>query len=111
MTVRQWDIWKTRPAGIQKEHWFVILSGAERLQSSSHVQINGLACFTLRGMPRSTDVRLDAADGFPAPTVCQCDLVYFLEKSQLHSHLGKVSYARQQAIKRALIQLFRLVPG
>ena len=95
MTVRQWDIWKTRPAGIQKEHWFVILSGAERLQSSSHVQINGLACFTLRGMPRSTDVRLDAADGFPAPTVCQCDLVYFLEKSQLHSHL----------------QLFRLVPG
>src|SRR5437879_6258482 len=111
MTIRQWDIWKARPAGIEKEHWFVILSGGERLQSSSHAQINGLACFTLRGALRSTDVRLNAADGFPSPTACQCDLIYLLDKNRLHSHLGMVSYERQQAIKRILIQILRLVPG
>ena len=111
MTIRQWEIWKARPFGVENEHWFVILSGMERLQSSSHVQINGLACFTLRGAPRSTDVRLNAADGFQVATVCQCDLIYFLAKGQLHSRLGTASYERQQAIKRMLIQVFRLVPG
>ena len=111
MNIHQWDVWKARPAGVEKEHWFVILSGTERLQSSSRVQINGLACFSLRSTPRSTDVRLNTADGFEAPTVCQCDLIYFLEKGRLHSHLGMVSYERQQAIKRMLIQVFRLVPG
>ncbi len=111
MTIRQWEIWKARPISIEKEHWFVILAGTERLESSRHVQINGLACFTLRGTARSTDVRLNAADGFEAATVCQCDLIYFLQKGQLHSRLGIVSYERQQAIKRMLIQVFRLVPG
>jgi len=111
VNIHQWDIWKARPVGVEKEHWFVILSGTERLQSISHVQINGLACFSLRGAPRTTDVRLNTADGFEAPTVCQCDLLYFLEKGRLHSHLGMVSYERQQAIKRMLIQIFRLVPA
>ena len=111
MIIRQWEVWKARPIGVEKEHWFVILSGTERLQSSSHLQINGLACFSLRGTPRSTDVRLNSTDGFPAPTVCQCDLVYLLEKGRLHSRLGEVSYERQQAIKRRLIQVLRLVPG
>src|SRR5258708_7525383 len=52
-------------------------AGEERLRSTSYTQINGLACFTLRGQARSTDVRLNAADGFQTATVCQCDLVYF----------------------------------
>ena len=111
MTIRRWEVWKARPSGIQQEHWFVILAGDERLLSSSHGQINGLACFTLRGAVRSTDVRLNSADGFPAATVCQCDLIYLLEKSNLHSHLGMVSHERQQAIKRKLIEIFRIIPA
>ena len=99
------------PPGIERDHWFVILSGEERLQSVDHTQVNGLACFTLRGNFRSTDVRLNAADGFETATVCQCDLIYFLQKSRLHSRLGKVSFERQQAIKRKLIEIFRLIPA
>src|SRR5439155_2133714 len=104
-------VWKARPFGIEKDHWFVILSGEERLQSRLHGQINGLACFTLRGSFRSTDVRLNAADGFQTATACQCDLIYFLQKSRLDSHIGTVSYERQQAIKRKLIEIFRLIPS
>ena len=111
MTLRPWEIWKARPCGVQQDHWFVILAGPERLQSAAHLQINGLACFTLRGSMRSTDVRLNATDGFQATTVCQCDLIYLLEKSQLHSNLGTVSYERQQAIKRKLIEIFRIIPA
>jgi mRNA-degrading endonuclease toxin of MazEF toxin-antitoxin module len=70
-------------------------------------QPNGLAWFTLRGQPMPTDVRLNAADGFPAATVCQCDLVYFLDKRRLHSLLGPVTWERQQQIKSKLKEVLR----
>ena len=88
MILRQWEVWKTRPHGLERDHWFVIISAEERLHSAGYNQINGLACFTLRGQPRATDVRLNAPDGFEAATVCQCDLIYFLEKGRLHSRVG-----------------------
>jgi len=48
--IHQWEVWKTRPPGFATDHWFVILSGQERLDSHRHT-VNGLACFTLRGVP------------------------------------------------------------
>jgi mRNA-degrading endonuclease toxin of MazEF toxin-antitoxin module len=108
MKIRQWEIWKGRPEGFVADHWFVVISGQERLDSPRLFQVNGLACFTLRGQPRPTDVRLNAADGFPAATVCQCDLVYFLDKRKLHSLLGPVTWERQQQIKSKLKEVLRL---
>lgn len=107
MKIRQWDIWKARPAGFSSDHWFVVVSGQERLDSPRFHQINGLACFTLRGDPLSTDVRLNSADGFSAPTVCQCDLLWFLDKRKLISLLGAVSWERQQAIKSKIKEVLR----
>ena len=108
MKIRQWEIWKGRPEGFVTDHWFVVISGQERLDSPRFFQVNGLACFTLRGQPMPTDVRLNAADGFPAATVCQCDLAYFLDKRKLHSPLGAVSWERQQQIKSKLKETLRL---
>jgi hypothetical protein len=108
MKVHQWEIWKARPAGFEKDHWFVIVSGQERLDSPRHNQVNGLACFILRGGPMKIDVRLNGADGFDAPTVCQCDLLYSINKSLLHSHLGSVSWERQQQIKSKIKEVLRL---
>lgn len=108
MNIRQWEIWKGRPNGFQKDHWFVIVSGAERLASPRHTQINGLACFTLRGEPLKSDVRLNGADGFQTATVCQCDLLYFLDKTKLHSPLGAVSWERQQQLKSKIKEVLRL---
>ena len=45
MKIRQWEIWKSRPPGFERDHWFVIVSGQERLDNPQHRQINGLACF------------------------------------------------------------------
>ena len=92
MKIQQWEIWKGRPPGFEKDHWFVIVTGQERLNSPRHSQVNGLACFTLRSEPLKTDVRLNSADGFESATVCQCDLLYFLDKNKLHSPLGIVSW-------------------
>jgi hypothetical protein len=106
MKVRQWEIWKCKPEGFERDHWFIILSGQERLDSRT--EINGLACFTLRGTPRKTDVPLNGADGFNAPTVCQCDFIFPLRMASLHSGLGSVSWERQQQIKAKLKEVFRL---
>jgi hypothetical protein len=108
MKIRQWEIWKSRPPGFEKDHWFVVVSGQERLDSPRHAQVNGLACFSLRGEPLKTDVRLNGADGFESPTVCQCDLLYFLDKTKLHSPLGAVGWERQQLLKSKLKEVFRL---
>ena len=108
MNIRQWEIWKTKPQGFETEHWFVIVSASERLGHARLSKVNGLACFTLRGEPLKTDVRLNGADGFETATVCQCDLIYFLDKSTFHSPLGLISWERQQQIKSKLKEVFRL---
>jgi len=108
MRIRQWEIWKSKPPGFETNHWFVVVSAQERLDNERFTKINGLACFTLRSEPLNTDVRLNSADGFETATVCQCYLVYFLDKSKLHSPLGSVSWERQQRIKGKLKEVFRL---
>ena len=108
MRIRQWEIWKTRPPGFETDHWFVIISGQERLDSLKHHQVNGLACYTLRRELLPYNVRLNAAEGLPAPTACQCDLLWFLDKRKLQSSLGMVSWERQQAIKSKLKEVLRL---
>jgi len=108
MSPRQWEIWKCRPPGFTRDHWFVILSGQERLDHPHRPQINALACYKPQGEPKKLDVRLNGADGFDGPTVCQCDFVFILDKSALHSSLGSVSWERQQAIKSKLKEVLRL---
>ena len=84
------------------------MSAPERLVHARLSKVNGLACFTLRGEPLKTDVRLNGADGFETAAVCQCDLIYFLDKSKLHSPLGLISWERQLQIKSKLKEVFRL---
>ena len=108
MNIHQWDVWKARPPGFASDHWFVIISGQERCVSERVVSVNGLACFTMRGRLGATDVQLDAVDGFAAPTCCQCDYFYQLEKHLVHSGQGMVSWERQQQIKSKIKELLRL---
>ncbi len=107
MKLRQFEVWKCRPEGFAKDHWFVVISGQERCDSERMVFVNGLACFTLRGAASLAEVRLNGADGFEAATACQCDFLFPLQKSKLHSPLGTVSWERQQQIKNKLKELLR----
>jgi mRNA-degrading endonuclease toxin of MazEF toxin-antitoxin module len=108
MKMRQWEIWKARPPGFERDHWFVIVSGQERCEEPRQLLVNGLACWTLRGDPRKVEVRLNGADGFEVPTVCQCDFLYSLPKNALHTKLGTVTWERQQHIKSKLKEVLRL---
>lgn len=108
MKIRQWEVWKARPEGFGRDHWFVIASGQERCDAPHQLLVNGVACWSLRGQPRRTEVLLDGADGFTMPTVCQCDFFYSLPKSALHSSLGLVSWERQRQISAKLKEVLRL---
>jgi hypothetical protein len=107
--MRQFEILKGRPPGWARDHWFVIISGQEWCDSKVKPLVNGLACFTVRGQTQATDVVLDRADGFDAPTACACDFFFTLEKSKLHSGLGLLSWERQQQIKTKVRTLLRLL--
>jgi hypothetical protein len=108
MKVRQWEIWKCKPEGLERDHWFVIVSNQERCDSERLLMVNGLACFTLRGELRQNEIRLNGADGFDSPSVCQCDFLYALPKRKLHSPLGQVAWERQQQLKSKLKEVLRL---
>jgi len=108
MNLHQWEIWKCRPAGFARDHWFVILSGQERLDNPQRLQVNGLACYTLQGDPTKLDVRRNGAGVFDGPTACECDFIFVLAKTNLHSCLGSVTWERQQAIKSKLKEVHRL---
>ena len=97
-----------RPVDFNADHWFVVISGQERCDAQNLRMVNGLACFTLRGRLGLMDVQLGAADGLVAPTACQCDYLYPLENSRLHSAQGMVSWERQQQIKGKIRELLRL---
>lgn len=108
MNLRQWQIWKCRPPGFERDHWFVLISSQERLDHPHRLQVNGLACYKLQGNVKNFDIRLNGADGFDGPTVCQCDYIFSLDKSKLHSCLGSVAWDRQNAIKAKLKEVLRL---
>jgi len=109
MKIQQWEIWKSPPPGFLKKGPL----GCDRDRTGTseqpapfpgewlgvfHVAPNG---------PLKTDVRLNSADGFESATVCQCDLLYFLDKNKLHSPL-ECKLERQQLIKSKLKEVFRL---
>ena len=108
MNPRQFEVWKCKPAGFEKAHWFVIISGTERAQDSHELLVNGLACWSLQGDASKIEVRLNSADGFRKPTVCQCDYFFPLPKSGLHDKIGLVSWERQQQIKARIREILRL---
>jgi len=108
MILRQFEIWKAKPPGFEQAHWFVIISSNERCLNDRFKSLNGLACFTLRGEALKTDVRLNGADGFERPTICQCDYFFPLPKSSLQEKLGVVAFERQQQIKSKIKELLRL---
>jgi hypothetical protein len=34
MKIHQWEVWKATPPGFSKAHWFVVVTGQERLDST-----------------------------------------------------------------------------
>ena len=107
MKLHQWEVWKAKPPGFERDHWFVIISGQERCDESATYSSTAWPALPCADSLGKTEVQLNGADGLAGPTALQCDYLYSLDKRTLHSGQGLVSWERQQAIKSKVREVLR----
>jgi mRNA-degrading endonuclease toxin of MazEF toxin-antitoxin module len=100
--MNQWQIWTYDFPGAG-QHPAVIVSHPLRAERKEIVEV--LLCTTLRAAhsPGPHEVVLNSADGLEWSTLCRCDLVYSIPRSDLTALRGTVSMARRRDIIRKLI--------
>ena len=69
------------------------------------MEVNVVACSSKHAARKAQahEVILDQADGLDWPTLCKCDLLYAVSKSELKSRRGEVSAARRKVLVRTII--------
>ena len=100
--MRQWEVW-TYAFPAAGPHPAVIVSHPLRAERKETVEV--LLCTTLRAghTPGPHEVVLNSADGLEWSTLCRCDLVYSIPRSDLTAPRGMVSVARRRDIVRKII--------
>jgi mRNA-degrading endonuclease toxin of MazEF toxin-antitoxin module len=101
--MKPWEIYTWNFPNIGP-HPAVILSTEERARLKPSVNV--LLCSSQRAAraPQIHEVMLNGADGLDWETLCKCDLLYAVEKSQLTQRRGLVSVARRRAIAERVIR-------
>jgi len=101
--MKPWEVWtwKFPDAG---EHLAVVLGTEERLKLKPRVSV--ILCSTQRATrkPELHEVILDEADGLDWDTLCKCDLIYGVPKSELVQRRGNVTAERRRAIAERIIR-------
>ena len=100
--MKSWDVY-TCDVGFGP-HPAVIVS--HPLRSANKPEVDIVRCSSHRAQRRAMpgEVLLDEADGLDWATLCFCDLIYTVPKSDLSQHRGSVSRERRRAIVQAIIQ-------
>jgi hypothetical protein len=82
----------------------VVLGTEERVTLKPRVSV--LLCSSQRAKrePELHEVVLDKADGLDWPTLCKCDLVYAVPKSELTDYRGTVSGERRRALAERIVR-------
>jgi mRNA-degrading endonuclease toxin of MazEF toxin-antitoxin module len=95
--MKSWDIYTCDFAGAGP-HPAVIVSHPDRVARAAWVNV--LLCTTQRATrpPHETEVRLNGADGLDWETLCRCDALWLVEKTQLTGKRGSVSLIRRRQI-------------
>jgi mRNA-degrading endonuclease toxin of MazEF toxin-antitoxin module len=101
--MKAWDIYSYQPSGWVEAHPAVIVSHPERVARKPHVTV--IMCATQRASraPESHEVILDESDGLDWPTLCKCDLLYTVNKSELKHFRGTVTPERKRSIIETII--------
>ena len=89
---------------MEKPHPVVILGTSDRVALKP--QVNILVCSSQKAgrAAKAHETLLDEADGLDWETLCRCDLVYAVEKSQLANRRGQVIPERRRQMAGKIIQ-------
>jgi mRNA-degrading endonuclease toxin of MazEF toxin-antitoxin module len=102
--MKQWDIlaWEF-PEG---RHPAVVLSHPARIALKPVVNV--LLCSSRRATRAAgaNEVILDQADGLDWPTLCKCDLLYDVLKTDLKESRGSVTPIRRRQIVERILSAF-----
>lgn len=100
--MRQWDIYTYDPG--YGNHPVVIVSHPDRVGNKRDVEI--LICSSQRANRAATptEVMLDSAHGLNWETICKCDLIVSVSKSDLHQPRGQVTSERRRQIISTIIR-------
>ncbi len=96
--MKAWDIWTLQPPGWPDPHPAVIVSSPDRVVNKP--EVNVLMCTSQRAnrAPKPHETILDEADGLDWPTLCKCDLLHAVTKSDLKQRRGRVTEERRRLI-------------
>jgi mRNA-degrading endonuclease toxin of MazEF toxin-antitoxin module len=96
--MKAWDIYSFQPPNWPQAHPAVIVSHPLRVANKR--EVNVLMCSSQRATrsPEANEVILDQNDGLDGPTLCKCDLLHAVEKSDLNNYRGHVTAERCKQI-------------
>ena len=108
MSKQPWEI-RTLDFPGRGEHPAELVSHPDRCARAAVVNV--LYCTSQRQSrpAQENEVVLNSADGLDWETFCVCDHMYSVETGQLKRKRGRVTRERRRAIRRKLIQLYRLL--
>ena len=101
--MKPWEVWTWNfPDG--GEHPAVLLGTEERVRLKPRVCV--LLCSTQRAkrQPEMHEVLLDQSDGLDWETLCKCDVVYAVPRTELTQRRGLVTSERRRAIAERIIK-------
>lgn len=101
--MKAFDIYSWQPAGWPEPHPAVIISNPARVANKPEVEV--VMCSSQRAgrSAQPGEIILDEADGLNWPTICKCDLIHAVRKSDLKNRRGEVSKSRRAILIRHLI--------
>ena len=101
--MKPFDIFSWQPTGWSEPHPCVIVSNPARIEHKADVEV--LMCSSKKStrLARPGEVILDLADGLEWATICKCDLIHAVSKSDLKQRRGRVSEKRRSILVRTII--------
>ena len=96
--MKPFDIFSWQPSGWPAPHPCVIVSHPDRVANKPDVNV--LMCSTKPAArpAQAGEIILDTADGLNWPTICKCDLIHAVKKTELKNQRGHVSEIRRRQL-------------
>jgi len=101
--MKPFDVFFWQPSGWPESHPCVVISHPSRAANKDPVEV--LMCSSKRASraAEAHEVILDDDDAMDWPTICKCDLIHTVPKSELKRFRGTVSPSRRALLIRMVI--------
>ncbi len=96
--MKTWEIRSWQPPGWPEPHPAVVVSHPNRVANKPEVNVLMCSSKPTTRPAKADEVILDQSDGLNWPTLCRCDLLFLVNKSDLKHLRGVVSEERRRHI-------------